>query len=237
MKRTWRFSPESREYLNLCLCTFNVLGPPEKAPLPKGGYSYLLSISELNQLGEDERIKNENKYGRGFYEERRQLLQDTLNRLEGRPKCNESHVVGALLCARSSWQHEVFGTKSREKSRHFYEERDLLRKNVFCWLRKLERFLENNRRTITDDVSFQSFQSAAVPHIHKVLEALENDYIFNKPERHARRRASTKEPRPWLVYTHETFTEAGIPKSLHSDLLTAIGFLPFRPVRSPSRPA
>ena len=225
MKKVWRFPADMREDLLRLLWTFNILGPREQAPLDQGGYTYHRRTQALSPQADDLK-KREQEHGRGFYEERRDLLNVALNRLEGRPNCSPGDVCWALWYARFWWETEVMFSYYLQVQRQFYEERDLLLKHVPYWLKRLKRLLEEHRQTIDEDMSIQS---QVVPHIDKIFEALASDPTWSLPEIEPRRRAKSKQVQPWLAKAHKVFTEAGIPKNLHSNLLRAIGIIPYRP--------
>ncbi len=203
MKKQVRFEKQLRDNLYGWTTTFIPVDNLSQLPIT------LFTEAEL-----------ENKWGRGFLEERRGLLKDTLDRLEARNRCNPQAVHDALVRARVTWGVKKSEGQLIDKRRELFSERDLILKNVRRWLAKLRRFLTVPGHDVDIEV---------LEHIEKLTTALKDDFVMTLAEIGSRRRPSTNSPRPWLRQARAALKDAGVPKDLQSDLLRAIGILPYRP--------
>ena len=247
-KRTTTMTPAQppREWFHSLLLTWTILHPASSKR-----YIDREALGRLPRHQMERKcIELENKYGVGHYEDRRDLLESCLKRLEGNNKTSLHAVFHALNEAYGLKGNAFFEGRGLDAVRDLFTERDLILKHLRRWLSRTERLYKRcYSRPLCDALSLAAYHGpapAGVTDIQLILDkspidvplltslrafaaALDRDplTILERPSR-LRRPRRGHQPEPWLKQVRLRLRDAGVEASLREDLLVAVGFIPYR---------
>lgn len=163
----------------------------------------------------------ERKYGVGHYAERRDLLESTLAFLTREERVDLPTVVDVLAKAKTAKDTAMLVGTGIDDTREFTVERERIRRNTTSWLRRLSSF--QHERTAPP-----SRPHPLAPAVQDALTYLKQSPLFMAPVKTPTCRARRgHQPEPWIAEAKRGLSKAKVPKALHTDLLIAVGLLPF----------
>ena len=167
----------------------------------------------------------EETYGVGHYKARRELLDATLDVLVRENVVDLATVVDVLAAAKVERDTASAVGIGIDDARHFADDREGIRRNARDALRRLAAFMQErtapNFRPLPVEQSLQSIQS--------ILAFVETSPLFVEPVKTPTRRPRPgHQPEPWIADAKRKLGRAKVPRALHTDLLIAVGLLPYK---------
>jgi len=186
---------------------------------------------DVNPDAPDWRDQYESAFGVGHYNERRTILEETIEYLADAPTDADA-VLGVLVNARCKAQEAATDKEMDQMRAHAMREAEKLRDSLRVVLHRTLDLHRPNGVLIKNPL---------VERVQEVLDALDHyPFPFCSGSQHRpeapdgsanRRRAAKKagaQPQPWLAEAYKGLASAGVTeRELQTEWLVAVGLLPY----------
>ena len=183
----------------------------------------------------------EQRYGDGHYKDRRDLLHDVLNRLP--TSVDRRRICAILDAARCAHLDALRGARGIDQARTFFDERDLIRRNLTKWIQRaltfyashcIVRFMDRAPWTIRMDNETISALAILLAKLDPDVAARDGtpaDTLWTDPSPRRRRRTRGRpltQRSAWVRQARAELRQAKVPRAEEDHLLIAVCLLPYR---------